>query len=47
MKVQTKILVLLLAVGGIFVAGLVFIKWREQAEFRRIAAERLVILLFR
>ncbi len=40
MKVQTKILVLLLAVGGIFVAGLVFIKWRERAEFRRIAAER-------
>ena len=40
MKVQTKILVLLLAVGAIFVAGLIFIKWREHAQFHRIATER-------
>ena len=40
MKVQTKILVLLLAVGTIFVAGLVSLKLREHAQFRRIADER-------
>ena len=40
MKVQTKILILLLAIGGIFVTGLILIKWREQTQFHRIATQR-------
>ncbi len=42
MKVQTKILLLLLGIGGIFVAGLIFIKYREYVQFQRIARERAI-----
>ncbi len=40
MKVQTKILLLLLVLVAVFAGGLVWIKARERAKFRDIARER-------
>jgi signal transduction histidine kinase/ActR/RegA family two-component response regulator len=40
MKVQTKILLLLLAVVAVFIAGILYLRARETARFLRIAEER-------
>ena len=40
MKVQTKILLLLLAVVAVFVVGILLLRARETARFLAIAQER-------